>query len=664
MNVLLSRLSVRGVLNAAIGTSVAFFLFLALAVPSVFACSMTCHGDLVNYGGGYSVCYGYITMGDSCMSEPNDPGGGGGSPGGGGGGGDVAAVTLDVADGTIAQGASTDLVWYTQYVYSCSIDNGVGSVTANTGGSAPVSPSQTTTYTLSCYNANTNALMTDSASVTVNVPTPPDLVGSVGGARTVTANQSITLYGGVTNSGSSAAGSFPNIVQVCDANCATVNQTLSATTLSSLAPGGWAEVSTTFTPTTASQQYYRVCANYNTGWGNGVTESNYANNCSGWQSLLVSPQPVPPTATLSLWPNSIPYGGNSTVSWGSTNAISCTGTNFSTGGATAGSVSVTATQDTVYTVTCTGAAGSASDAKTLYVGAQPQADLTASMVTAGSPVAGSSASLSSIATNIGNGTSGSFPMLFQVSETGGLTQSSYIAALASGATGSGSASYTFPSAGTYSVRACANYNTSWAAVTTESNYANNCGPWTTVTVSAAPNPQLSCNVSSTSITPGQSVTYNANPSGGATGPYTWVASDGGSHGSASTVSRTLTTPGIYSMNVDTSSTAVSYCPNVSVTATWCTNSSTVLSIAATPNRVRAGQSVALTWSADGVNGEGATCSVSGPGVSWSSAVAAAPVCTASGSANPTINTQSTYTLTCGSQTKSVTVNVIPNFQEF
>jgi len=664
MNVLLSRLSVRGVLNAAIGTSVAFFLFLALAVPSVFACSMTCHGDLVNYGGGYSVCYGYITMGDSCMSETNDPGGGGGSPGGGGGGGDVAAVTLDVADGTIAQGASTDLVWYTQYVYSCSIDNGVGSVTANTGGSAPVSPSQTTTYTLSCYNANTNALMTDSASVTVNVPTPPDLVGSVGGARTVTANQSITLYGGVTNSGSSAAGSFPNIVQVCDANCATVNQTLSATTLSSLAPGGWAEVSTTFTPTTASQQYYRVCANYNTGWGNGVTESNYANNCSGWQSLLVSPQPVPPTATLSLWPNSIPYGGNSTVSWGSTNAISCTGTNFSTGGATAGSVSVTATQDTVYTVTCTGAAGSASDAKTLYVGAQPQADLTASMVTAGSPVAGSSASLSSIATNIGNGTSGSFPMLFQVSETGGLTQSSYIAALASGATGSGSASYTFPSAGTYSVRACANYNTSWAAVTTESNYANNCGPWTTVTVSAAPNPQLSCNVSSTSITPGQSVTYNANPSGGATGPYTWVASDGGSHGSASTVSRTLTTPGIYSMNVDTSSTAVSYCPNVSVTATWCTNSSTVLSIAATPNRVRAGQSVALTWSADGVNGEGATCSVSGPGVSWSSAVAAAPVCTASGSANPTINTQSTYTLTCGSQTKSVTVNVIPNFQEF
>jgi len=664
MNVLLSRLSVRGVLNAAIGTSVAFFLFLALAVPSVFACSMTCHGDLVNYGGGYSVCYGYITMGDSCMSEPNDPGGGGGSPGGGGGGGDVAAVTLDVADGTIAQGASTDLVWYTQYVYSCSIDNGVGSVTANTGGSAPVSPSQTTTYTLSCYNANTNALMTDSASVTVNVPTPPDLVGSVGGARTVTANQSITLYGGVTNSGSSAAGSFPNIVQVCDANCATVNQTLSATTLSSLAPGGWAEVSTTFTPTTASQQYYRVCANYNTGWGNGVTESNYANNCSGWQSLLVSPQPVPPTATLSLWPNSIPYGGNSTVSWGSTNAISCTGTNFSTGGATAGSVSVTATQDTVYTVTCTGAAGSASDAKTLYVGAQPQADLTASMVTAGSPVAGSSASLSSIATNIGNGTSGSFPMLFQVSETGGLTQSSYIAALASGATGSGSASYTFPSAGTYSVRACANYNTSWAAVTTESNYANNCGPWTTVTVSAAPNPQLSCNVSSTSITPGQSVTYNANPSGGATGPYTWVASDGGSHGSASTVSRTLTTPGIYSMNVDTSSTAVSYGPNVSVTATWCTNSSTVLSIAATPNRVRAGQSVALTWSADGLNGEGATCSVSGPGVSWSSAVAAAPVCTASGSANPTINTQSTYTLTCGSQTKSVTVNVIPNFQEF
>jgi len=590
-------------------------------------------------------------------------GGGGGDGGGGGGGGETPTATLTANPPSIAQGSSSNLAASSEWVSSCSIDNGVGAVTPNVTNVITVSPSQTTTYTLTCervYGGQVSA----SATLSVTPPTPPDLSGQVGGARTVMANQNLTLYGAAVNVGSTAVGSFPNIIQVCDANCATINQTLSATTLSGLAPGGYDTVSSSYTPTTASQQYYRMCANYNTGWGNGVSESNYANNCSGWQSLVVSPQPVPPTATLALLPSAIFSGDSTTVSWGSTNATSCTGTNFSTGGATSGSTSVSATTNTTYTVTCTGDAGTASDSKTLTVYPPLQPDLVASAPAVGSAVAGQSTSFSAVASNIGTGSSGSFPILFHVSESGALVNSSYLAGLAPAGSGSGSVSYTFPSVGTYSVRACANFNTSWSAITTESNYGNNCGPWTSVTVSAAPNPTLSCNVSSTSITPGQSVTYSANPSGGATGPYTWVAGDGGNHGSASTVTRTLTTPGIYSMNVDTSSTAVSYCPNVSVAATWCTNSSTVLSITATPNRVRAGQSVVLAWSADGVNGEGATCSVSGPGVSWSSAVAAAPVCTASGSANPIINTQSTYTLTCGSQTKSVTVNVIPKFQEF
>jgi len=292
------------------------------------------------------------------------------------------------------------------------------------------------------------------------------------------------------------------------------------------------------------------------------------------------------------------------------------------------------------------------------------ADLTAGSVTPTSATAGTAVSLSATASNIGNAGSGSFPLLFQVSETGALTNSSYLAGIASGGTGSGSASYTFPSAGSYSVRACANYNTAWTAIVTETDYGNNCGPWTTVNVAAAQVPAVSCTVSPSSVPSGGSVTYTANPSGGATGPYTWTAADGGSYGSASSVSRVLTTPGIYAMNVRASNSSVSYCPSVAVEATWCTNATTNLTITATPNRVRAGQAVSVAWSATGVNGQNASCTVTGPGVSWSSPVSAAPVCSVSGSANPTITTQSTYTLTCGSQTKSVTVNVIPNFQEF
>jgi hypothetical protein len=101
-----------------------------------------------------------------------------------------------------------------------------------------------------------------------------------------------------------------------------------------------------------------------------------------------------------------------------------------------------------------------------------------------------------------------------------------------------------------------------------------------------------------------------------------------------------------------------------VVAAWCTNAATNLSITATPARVRQGQTTSLSWSASGVNGQDATCSVTGPGVSWSTPVTASPSCGASGGATPTITTQSTYTLTCGNQTQSVTVNVVPNFDEF
>jgi hypothetical protein len=43
---------------------------------------------------------------------------------------------------------------------------------------------------------------------------------------------------------------------------------------------------------------------------------------------------------------------------------------------------------------------------------------------------------------------------------------------------------------------------------------------------------------------------------------------------------------------------------------------------------------------------------------------AAPACALpAGSATPTITTQSTYTITCGGESASVIVNVIPKFDE-
>lgn len=601
-----------------------------------------------------------------------------------------------------------------------------------------------------CVSSGSSTESSVSSAATVTVTQIPDLVGQVGGAVTATANQAVTLYGGVANQGMGDAGYFPNIIQVCDTNCATVNQVLAATAIDLLNAGAWKQVSAAYTPTTASAQFYRVCANNNTSWVNVQTESNYSNNCSGWQTLSVASNALSvscvatPDDTLTnqtvTWEGFVnnPGGTSSGQSWQSTggsgntkvcsggsntlafqntcaegvsNGASCSVEEVGTrckvaqdqdscaadGGTVYGSVQsyrctanstnapsytyswsgtdglsgtskqVTKTYSTAGskqgTVSIQGSDGTTGTASCQAVVSAP-ADLTAGSVTPTSATAGSVTMLSATALNIGSASSGSFPLLFQVSETGALVNSSYLTSIAANGSNSGSANYTFPSAGTYTVRACANYNTSWTAIVAESNYANNCGPWTTVTVATAGTPSLSCTVTPTSIQPGESVSYRVTPSNGAGAPYTWTSSDGGSFGRGTTVNRTLTTAGVYAMNVDTPTTAVAYCPDVTVAGTWCTNASTVLTITATPSRVRAGQAVALTWSANGVNGQGTTCSVSGPGVSWSSAVAAAPVCAASGSANPTISTQSTYTLTCGGQSKSVTVNVIPNFQEF
>lgn len=68
-----------------------------------------------------------------------------------------------------------------------------------------------------------------------------------------------------------------------------------------------------------------------------------------------------PTATLSATPSVVDRGQSSTLTWNSTNSTSCTGTGFSTGGATSGSVSTgilntAGTQS--YQLVCSGTGGS------------------------------------------------------------------------------------------------------------------------------------------------------------------------------------------------------------------------------------------------------------------------------------------------------------------
>ena len=66
-------------------------------------------------------------------------------------------------------------------------------------------------------------------------------------------------------------------------------------------------------------------------------------------------------------PTQVAQGGSATLSWSSTNATSCSGTGFATGGTTNGSTSVSPSVKTTYTLTCENPLTSSSDQEIILV---------------------------------------------------------------------------------------------------------------------------------------------------------------------------------------------------------------------------------------------------------------------------------------------------------
>lgn len=124
-------------------------------------------------------------------------------------------------------------------------------------------------------------------------------------------------------------------------------------------------------------------------------------------------------------------------------------------------------------------------------------DLTASLITPTSAVATIPKIFSAVIRNIGTGPTGvSFNNFFQVatSSSGGgdITDLSAVSmpALVAGANNISNKSYTFPTSGTYSMRACADKTdrntTTSTDVVNESDENNNCGAWVNVIVAEPP----------------------------------------------------------------------------------------------------------------------------------------------------------------------------------
>jgi hypothetical protein len=97
---------------------------------------------------------------------------------------------------------------------------------------------------------------------------------------------------------------------------------------------------------------------FSTCWGKGSLTSCTAGS-------FTTPPP-PATASLSANPMAITAGQSSTLTWSSTDASSCAGSNFPASG-TSGSAVVSPTVTTSYSVSCTGASGSATAMATVTI---------------------------------------------------------------------------------------------------------------------------------------------------------------------------------------------------------------------------------------------------------------------------------------------------------
>lgn len=288
-------------------------------------------------------------------------------------------------------------------------------------------------------------------------------------------------------------------------------------------------------------------------------------------------------------------------------------------------------------------------------------NLTAGAITPATATAGTAVTLSATVLNNSTttATASGFTNLFQRATDASGTNATDIGtdtspALAASATDVTQLAYTFPSAGTWYVRVCADKSSAASTGTiTESNETDNCGAWSQVTVSAAF--VLSCSVNPSSITAGQNVTWSATPAN--LGTYTWTPSEGGSAGgSGATLNRTYGSAGTYSMSVTAGGQTAS-CPQLSVGGA-CSNPS--ISLEATPDRLTAGSTTTITWTASGIAG---SCTVTGTN-GYSSGPLTASSCGVTGSTNQTVTTQTTFVITCDGTTDTTIVNVIPRYEEF
>ena len=231
---------------------------------------------------------------------------------------------------------------------------------------------------------------------------------------------------------------------------------------------------------------------------------------SGWSTTNFTVDlPPTPTASITVTPNPVPYGGIPAFNLSSTNAAYCfiMLDNISSPYLVNAAVTSGTYYNGAYTSVGnhTAAAYCYNSSFSLWTGwvvtnftvdLPSTPDLTTTFDSPFTATAGTAVTLSSTVSNTGTGSTGtSFSTLFEIDNTNNPALFTDInavvaatsATLLAGGSNTAQASYTFPSAGTWYVRACADTNVSNVGSIVESNEGNNCSsPWVAVVVSPAP----------------------------------------------------------------------------------------------------------------------------------------------------------------------------------
>jgi hypothetical protein len=224
-------------------------------------------------------------------------------------------ASFDVTPNTITVGASAVLQWNVTGATNVKIDPGIGTVPVSGGQS--VSPTATTTYVLTATNSSSS--VTRAVTVIVN---PPSIIASFSANPiNISSGQPVSLNWNVT--GATTISIDPGVGNVLDSGGRTVYPTSTTTYI--------------------------------------LTATNSC--CSVTRAVTVQVNQLPPVADLPLLiifnvsPGSIHTGGTATLQWNVLNATSVFISPSIGPVPTSGSVTISPTTTTIYTLTATNGFG-------------------------------------------------------------------------------------------------------------------------------------------------------------------------------------------------------------------------------------------------------------------------------------------------------------------